>query len=248
MELIYSSVNLDKLGYKNGFLTKKSPGNHLYHKDSHDYLSRTFAQKLFSDNNKLCLIEQVHGNKITLISAAQLLGQSSDIIYWGQYDGMATDQPGLTLAIQTADCLPILLAHRSEPFIFAIHAGWRGVWGGIIEESIIHITNKGFESKDFIAVIGPAIHQNSYQVDLPFYNNFCSKRKEASRFFKNSQDGFFNFDLPGIAEYILNKSGIEVEIINYDTYSNPNLFYSYRLAQHQGSKEVKRNLSLISIN
>ena len=76
-------------------------------------------------------------------------------------DAVWTDQPGVALAIQTADCVPVLLAHRQGELVAAAHAGWRGLLGGVIESLIDTLPG---QSADLQAWIGPCISVNHFEV------------------------------------------------------------------------------------
>jgi purine-nucleoside/S-methyl-5'-thioadenosine phosphorylase / adenosine deaminase len=80
-------------------------------------------------------------------------------------DGMLTATPGLTLAIQTADCLPVLVVDTKHKAVAAFHAGWRGTLARIVEKGIGRMRQR-FHSQpaDLLAVIGPGIHRCCYEV------------------------------------------------------------------------------------
>ena len=80
-------------------------------------------------------------------------------------DGVITNTPGLLLSIQTADCLPILLADPKKRAVGAFHAGWRGTLARVVEKGIGEM-RRHFSSnpRDLRAAIGPGIHKCCYQV------------------------------------------------------------------------------------
>ena len=69
-------------------------------------------------------------------------------------DASFTDQPNVVCAVLTADCLPLLLCDRNATHVAAIHAGWRGLANGIIENTL---KTMGLSPKDILAWLGPAI-------------------------------------------------------------------------------------------
>ncbi len=98
-------------------------------------------------------LNQVHG-----IGVHQVTDSVSAPI---EADAAVTRCPGVVLAVQTADCLPILLANRSGTEIAAIHAGWRGLAAGVIEATLAGMTSRAHELR---AWIGPAIGPNAFEV------------------------------------------------------------------------------------
>src|SRR4029077_5524762 len=80
-------------------------------------------------------------------------------------DGVITTTPGLLLSIQTADCLPILLADPKKRAVGAFHAGWRGTLARVVEKGIGEMRRHfGTNPRDLRAAIGPGIHKCCYQV------------------------------------------------------------------------------------
>jgi YfiH family protein len=92
-------------------------------------------------------VRQVHGRELLEAQAPGLQGDA---------DALVTRRPGVALAIQTADCVPILLA--GDGFVAAVHAGWRGVAGGIVEHAVRSVGPLGR------VWIGPAIGPCCYEV------------------------------------------------------------------------------------
>ena len=72
-------------------------------------------------------------------------------------DGMVTNQPGLALAIATADCGPVLFADAEHGVIGACHAGWKGVFTGVLEATLAAMEALGAKRNQIHAVLGPTI-------------------------------------------------------------------------------------------
>jgi hypothetical protein len=99
---------------------------------------------------------QVHGTRVVDGSGAGDLGEA---------DAIVTARPGTRVGIVTADCAPILLLARERRVAAAVHAGWRGAAGGVLEVTLAHITRTfGVEPAAIEAVIGPAIGGCCYEV------------------------------------------------------------------------------------
>lgn len=101
---------------------------------------------------------------------------ASKIAILARGDGLMTDQPGVLLAIQTADCVPVLVADRRRKVVAAFHAGWRGTVGRIVESGIGRMRLKfGSAPEDLIAAVGPAIGPCCYAVGEEVLSEFESQ-------------------------------------------------------------------------
>jgi polyphenol oxidase len=119
---------------------------------------------------QLVRAQQVHG--------AQVIGckrgerpQPSDRLTAG--DIIVSDDPDIAIAIQAADCAPILLADRRTGVVGAAHAGWRGLAAGVPRvavEALMRIG--GSRPEDLVAAVGPSISAERYQVDAPVHDAF----------------------------------------------------------------------------
>ena len=99
-------------------------------------------------------------------------------------DGMMTAEPGLLLAIQTADCIPVLVADRRQRVVAAFHAGWRGTVRRIVELGIGRMRAEfGSKPKDLTAAIGPGIRACCYAVGEDVFSSFESQFTYASDLF-----------------------------------------------------------------
>jgi polyphenol oxidase len=101
-----------------------------------------------------------------------------------QADGMMTDRPSVLLGIQTADCIPVLVADRKRRAVAAFHAGWRGTAKRIVEDGLGRMrTEFGSEPEDLLAAIGPGIGQCCYRVGDEVRAEFDSQFSYASEVF-----------------------------------------------------------------
>jgi hypothetical protein len=91
-------------------------------------------------------------------------------------DGLMTDEPGLLLGVQTADCIPVLVADRKRRAVAAFHAGWRGTVKRIVETGVGRMRMEfGSRPEDLIAAIGPGIGACCYAVGEEVFSSFESQ-------------------------------------------------------------------------
>ena len=174
-------------------------------------------------------LQQVHGKQV-------IHAQYSDSK--PQADGSFTHQSGLALSVATADCLPVILYSKTQPWIAAVHAGWRGLYQDIITQARSKYPG---DPRDLCAWIGPHISQDCYQVDKAFVDRFNQKDSFYSECFIPVGKRF-QANLARIAMYQLHKLGLNpnfIEHANLCTMKNAHL-PSYR----QDAYRAGRILSL----
>jgi YfiH family protein len=104
-------------------------------------------------------------------------------------DGLMTDTPGVLLGIQTADCIPVLVADRKRRAVAAFHAGWRGTVKRIVETGIGRMRLAfGSRPEDLIAAIGPGIGACCYAVGEEVLSEFESQFSYARELFREVYD------------------------------------------------------------
>jgi hypothetical protein len=100
-----------------------------------------------------------------------------------------TDSPGLLLGIQTADCIPILVADRKRRAVAAFHAGWRGTVSRIVQSGVGRMRLEfGSKPEDLIAAIGPGIGPCCYAVGDEVLSSFESQFAYARELFREVYD------------------------------------------------------------
>jgi len=116
----------------------------------------------------LVTLRQVHSDVIHPVAALP--------DHPGIGDGLVTATPGLLLAIQTADCLPVIVVDRKQRAVGVFHAGWRGTVKRIVEKGVGEM-RRWFGSKpgDLEAAIGPGVHNCCYVVGEEVRDNFASQ-------------------------------------------------------------------------
>jgi len=105
-------------------------------------------------------------------------------------DASATNTPGLLLAIQTADCVPILLVDPQKRAVAAIHAGWRGTLSRITEKAVGRMYYEyGSKPANVLAAIGPSIGPCCYEVAADFVSKFTAQFADATDYFDEPRSG-----------------------------------------------------------
>jgi YfiH family protein len=164
-------------------------------------------------------------------------------------DGMATARAGLALGITTADCGPVLFADAEARVVGAAHAGWRGAISGVLEATLAAMGGLGARRERIVAVLGPTIRQDAYEVGRELVAQFREADRANERFFRAAaRDGHALFDLPGFIRARLDAAGVAtIADLGLCTYADESRFYSYRRATHRGEPDYGRLISAIAL-
>ncbi len=178
----------------------------------------------------IAYMRQVHGSKLQYAAKPGIYEET---------DALFTDRPDIWLAVNTADCLPILIS--SPEAIAVVHAGWRGLQKELLPKTLLMIMEEFAQdpTKVFLSV-GPCIRQYNYEVEESFATIFDDK------FFKPStKKGHLLMDLPAIARQQAKDVGVlDLNIFDcgIDTFSDKR-FFSYRRSKKSGeAKQVQPSL------
>jgi hypothetical protein len=143
---------------------------------------RRFQTAAGAVNLPLISLKQIHSDVIHVFDTAP-----SDSC---RGDASITNRPGLLLAIQTADCVPILLVDPKKRAIAAIHAGWRGTLARIAAKTVgalqMHFATN---PRDLLAAIGPSIGPCCYEVGTEVATQFLSQFPDAPSYFDEFRTG-----------------------------------------------------------
>jgi YfiH family protein len=155
------------------------------------------ARDTVARNRKL-LVEAITGNASTpLIALRQIhssvlvVGRSGDACRSTPWkgDGLMTAEPGLLLGVQTADCIPVLVADRKRRVVAAFHAGWRGTVKRIVESGVGRMRLEfGCRPEDLIAAVGPGVGACCYAVGEEVFSSFESQFAYAAELFHEVYD------------------------------------------------------------
>ncbi|MCF7985342.1 MAG: peptidoglycan editing factor PgeF [Thiohalocapsa sp.] len=173
-------------------------------------------------------LEQVHGCDVHVLEAAAAGGKParSTEAMPAVADAAVTSTPGRVCAVLTADCLPVLLCDRAGTAVAAVHAGWRGIAGGVIEAAVARI---GPPPQELMAWLGPAIGPEAFEVGPDVYDCFCAHSEAAATAFRPGTGDRFFADLYELARQRLAASGIlAVAGGRYSTVADTDRFFSFR--------------------
>jgi len=139
-----------------------------------------------SRTTPLVAVRQVHSNR-SVVLRAPFVGFSPDAI--PEVDGIITDQSRLLLAIQTADCVPVLVVDRVRRVVAGFHAGWRGTVERIVELGVETMRAEyGSEPGDLAAAIGPGIGSCCYTVGDEVLDRFTKNFSYAPELFSQKAE------------------------------------------------------------
>ncbi|OEF00739.1 multi-copper polyphenol oxidoreductase [Vibrio crassostreae 9ZC13] len=166
-------------------------------------------------------LHQTHSTDVVTV-----LHPTADIL---DADGAFTTAKDVVCSAMTADCLPVILTDTKGTQVAAVHAGWRGLAGGILENAVAKFSNLGSENK-IIAWLGPAIGKQAFEVGDDVLEAFVSFDSQAKLAFEaKAEPGKWLANMSQLATQRLNKVGVtSVTDSNLCTFADADAFYSYR--------------------
>jgi YfiH family protein len=247
---------LEQLGFKNAFSTRLGgisplPADALSLGNfSHDERAnvienrRRFLSALDATDWPMVTAKQIHSADVrSVLDDKDARGEALP------GDALTANVEKLLLAIQTADCMPILIADERARAFAAVHAGWRGTLAGIVARTIERM-QQVYDSRpaDLHAALGPAICAEVFEVGAEVLDAFREKYDYAETLFSNLEPngkGHINLNRANTQQLI--DAGIGANRI-YDsglcTWLRNDLFFSYRL-ERGSEKPVGRLLGVI---
>jgi len=157
-------------------------------------------------------MNQVHDNRVAVIESVTDEDPTAD--------ALVTGIPGISLAVQVADCIPLLL-HSAES-VAAVHVGRKGLINGVTLKALEIMREMG--STHIEAIIGPSICGPCYEVSEEIYNEVVALHPDAA---SQTFRGTFSLDLPAALRSVLSGQGVASADEFACTVENPDLF-SYR--------------------
>jgi len=167
-----------------------------------------------------CWLEQTHSTELH-----QIQKQNKSLGEMPVADGSYTQLTDKVCCVMTADCLPVLLTNKEETWVAAVHAGWRGLADGILQQAI---SKSPGTSSDLIAWLGPAISRQYFEVGEEVRQQFLARDERMEKAFTELGRSKYLADLYFIAKTWLLDMGVEVYGGDFCTYRDYETFYSYR--------------------
>jgi YfiH family protein len=180
--------------------------------------ARQAAQAEFKSAGDVFFLRQVHG--CAVVTPPWTVAPDAD--------ASITTRAGALLAIETADCLPVLIVDPILRRVAAAHAGWRGTVSGVVREAVSSLVGNGSNPASLLATLGPSIGPCCYEVGPEVEEAFGAS---GERFFVPGPRGRKHLDLAGANRAQLEHSGLvegNIDTLDYCTGCRPDLFFSYR--------------------
>jgi YfiH family protein len=199
-------------------------GLHVGDKSQHVLANRAVLRQRLLLPAEPTWLEQVHGTNVVDV---QTLMPGSAIAL---ADGSYSNQFGHVCTVMTADCLPILLCNQQGSEVAAVHAGWRGLCEGVIEQALAMFHSP---PSSLIAYLGPAIGPSAFEVGSEVRDAFINKDPQASMHFVGHNSKYLG-DLVGLARLRLSAAGV-IQTYSADvcTFTDPD-YFSYRRDKQTG--------------
>ena len=203
---------------------------------------RRIADVFALPSSRLCTTRQVHGAQVVTVTTP-----------WPDdtpphADAMVSNHSDMILGVQTADCAPVLLCDPTARIIGAAHAGWKGAFTGVLENTIGAMEALGATRAHIVAAIGPTIARISYAVDDAYHHARLKDDPDSAHYFSQDTRAQWRFDLPGYVHHRLQRAGIErMDHLAIDTYATAESCFSYRRSTHHGDPDYGRQISAIRL-
>jgi polyphenol oxidase len=185
---------------------------------------RLLAKAMNVDDHKLFFPSQVHLTKIVNVTSRTMKEEMMET------DALITSEPGICIAVMSADCVPILLYDKKNHVAAAVHSGWKGTVARILEKTL-HVMHEQFGTtgSDLIAGIGPSVSQDSYEVGEEVVSHVQNSFKKSSDLMIAQPNNKAKLDLWKANEFQLREFGVsDIEISDLCTVKNNGNFFSAR--------------------
>jgi YfiH family protein len=183
------------------------------------------AEVLGVEAGGVVMVRQVHGRDVAVVKPGSLWSDSTPA------DAVVSTDPSRAIAIQVADCVPLLLADTGHRVVAAVHAGWRGTVADVTGATIDTVTAMGIDPGTLVAAIGPSIGGCCYQVDARVRDAFLSANPGAAEWFTEDGAARWKLDLWRANVAALESRGVRrdaISVAGICTADHPKECFSYR--------------------
>ncbi|SUA36142.1 Laccase domain protein yfiH [Neisseria zoodegmatis] len=219
---VHTLITTRNGGISEGAYRSLNLGSHVGDRPEHVRYNRETVQAHVGV--PVVYLNQIHGT--TVIQAAEHIGVSPDA------DAAVDRTASAACAAMTADCLPVLFCDKAGTVVAAAHAGWRGLAGGVLQNTIAAMN---VPSLEIMAYLGPAIGPDAFEVGQDVFDVFCAQTHEASRAFEPIGDNKYLADIYALARLVLQREGVNMIYGgNHCTVLERETFFSYRREKQTG--------------
>jgi YfiH family protein len=178
------------------------------------------------DVSRLVFPSQVHGTRIVRVTPSTEKGELAET------DALITNEKGICIAVMSADCVPVLLYDKKNNVVAAVHSGWRGTVAMILSKTLTEMrTSFGTKGPDIVAVIGPSVCQESYEVGAEVVESVNAAFGKDSALLIPQANNKAKLDLWKANEIQLREFGVHgsaIEVSNLCSVKNNDHFFSAR--------------------
>ena len=212
---VHAAMTTRMGGVSQGHYASLNPASHVNDDPAHVNLNRAIIRDSLNLPNEPLWLQQVHG--VAVVKADSVSGIP-------EADASYTDQPGMVCAVLTADCLPVLVCGNGGEKLAAIHAGWRGLQAGIIQQTLSRMS-----CREVSVWLGTAIGPDHFEVGEEVRSAFVTHDSSTRAAFKEHGQDRWLADIYKLARLQLHELGID-QIYGGEgcTVSDSQRFYSYR--------------------
>lgn len=190
----------------------------LYYPSDLNFGEESSAQQVKQTYKSLAVLpEQTHSLKVGIVEEKAQLFPGTDALV-----SFRRDCP---VGIITADCVPIVLYAPDVEGIAAVHAGWRGTLGGIIEKALDVLIRRGASPSNIMGYIAPSIRKEHYEVDDSLANEFVKEGFGDFVSYPDGNQGKPHIDLAGVNLFRMLRMGVKasnVRIHSASTFNGKN--------------------------
>jgi len=169
-------------------------------------------------------LHQIHGSVVAVVDRADFSNSTKG-------DALVTAQPGLVLSVRVADCCPVLLATPDGHAVAAIHAGWRGAVGTVIQSAVAKLVEiSTVKASSLIAAVGPCIGFDAFEVGPEVLAEFERVFKDEVPI-RHHANGKGRVDLATACRRQLIGSGVSpdrIDVTDRCTHRDAREFFSHR--------------------
>jgi len=172
-----------------------------------------------------CWLNQLHGSRV-------VCADSVDYSHPPDADACFTQEKNSVCAVMTADCLPVFFCNRSGSEVAVAHAGWRGLYAGVLEQTVATMNS---HPQDLLVWFGPAIGAEKFELGAEVFQTFYERHPAILSAFEQTDASHYLCNIYRLAQYLLEVTGVtQFYGGDFCTCSQPELFYSYRRDRDTG--------------